>query len=224
MIYAPHAYDAFRLLLTLQNVPYWRAEEAFLCDRAWQDLMHKYTSMNRFYHTLNHVGHMAAHYRRVHQKDGGYDPAVLLAILYHDYVYDVQRTDNEEESAAAATNVGTVLKFQTKTIDIAHALILSTKGVQREPTLFSDLDFGILAAEPGVYSIYISNVRREYSHVPFKTYAEERTKILKQLLSKPIFYNPALTLGQAKAEEIASRNINREIRQLAEGQDPLNPE
>lgn len=57
----------------------------------------------RYYHNLDHMTDMFGRYRAELAGDSDVDElhkhAILCAIVYHDAVYDVKRSDNEEESA-----------------------------------------------------------------------------------------------------------------------------
>jgi predicted metal-dependent HD superfamily phosphohydrolase len=75
------------------------------------ELLQAYSEPNRKYHTIEHIGSLLRqledHGHAVVDRD-----AVVLAMLFHDVVYDPLRHDNEERSAALAGARLAFLGFQ----------------------------------------------------------------------------------------------------------------
>ena len=79
-------------------------------DAILAELVVAYGETHRHYHTLEHVAALLQLLGKY--GDGIADrDAVVLAILFHDAVYDPSRQDNEEASAAFATERLGALSF-----------------------------------------------------------------------------------------------------------------
>jgi predicted metal-dependent HD superfamily phosphohydrolase len=78
-------------------------------DRAnelWQEVVAAHTSSSRHYHTLQHLEDLHAKLSEIKASLQNFD-AVLLAIVYHDFVYRVSRKDNGAKCGGdARTDVG----------------------------------------------------------------------------------------------------------------------
>lgn len=76
-----------------------------LSHRIWQAVQESYGAPTRHYHNLQHLHEMLAWLERaaaVGALPSPLPPAVVLAVFFHDIVYDAQRHDNEEASALLA--------------------------------------------------------------------------------------------------------------------------
>jgi predicted metal-dependent HD superfamily phosphohydrolase len=65
------------------------------CERVFAELVKRYSSPERHYHTLMHIEAMLELLPQP-------SPALVLAVWFHDAVYDTHSADNEERSAALA--------------------------------------------------------------------------------------------------------------------------
>lgn len=76
-----------------------------LSHRIWQAVQESYGAPTRHYHNLQHLHEMLAWLERAAAAGAlpsPQPPAVVLAVFFHDIVYDAQRHDNEEASALLA--------------------------------------------------------------------------------------------------------------------------
>ena len=136
-----------------------------------------------------------------------------MAIFGHDYVYNVNATDNEEQSAKIIINwIG---KRFFKTSEYFTNLLLTTKhgnqiATTDEEKLIADLDLSILGTfDEATWKNYCANIRQEYSSFTDEEYDNGRIEFLKNLLNRErifqtdFFYN--------SFEEQARQNIKRWI-------------
>ena len=172
----------------------------------WPAIVAAYGEPWRHYHTLDHIAAVVAEFLPL--RDRFEDPdAALLALFFHDIVYDPARSDNEERSADALSAVLT-----GSTADLACAHILATKkheACTADAALVVDIDMAILAAPWPDYLRYAENVAREYLPVyGIEAYAAGRCEMfLKPVQDRRVF----LTEVFAPREAAAQRNIRDEL-------------
>ena len=137
---------------------------------------------------------------------------LLLALFYHDAVYNVLRSDNEAQSAALATSHLQAIGFPSARLERCQAHILATKGhaAAQDPdtALFTDADLSVLGAPWEDYQQYAQNIRREYGLFPDIVYRPGRRKVLEHFLAMPPIYKTPVF--QAEREERARENLQRE--------------
>ena len=181
----------------------------------WHDLLEYYNSPNRFYHNLDHIKELlelaAQHREKFHKYD-----EVLFAIFYHDTVYDVSSTHNEEKSARVAELSLENLNLTQPQLDFITEAILATKkhGQHSDPdiNLLLDLDLSILASDWHKYDLYRHQIRKEYSIFPDLFYKPGRKRILQQLLNHPRIYKTDSFYHLH--EKTARQNLQRELSYL----------
>ena len=176
-----------------------------------------YGETHRHYHTLEHI---AALLRLVDKHGSGIADrdAVVLAILFHDAVYNPSRQDNEKASAVLAAERLGALSFPGELVRKISRYILATEhgsgaDVLADPDLaiLLDFDLSVLAASPGEYLAYAEDIRREYAQYPDAIYRPGRQRVLQNFLEQENIYRVeplrALWERQARAniaDEIAS--------------------
>jgi predicted metal-dependent HD superfamily phosphohydrolase len=105
------------------------------------ELLRAYSEPNRLYHAIEHIGSLLSqleeHGNAVIDSD-----AVVLAILFHDVVYNPLRQDNEEKSAALAGARLAFLGFPGGVIAKVEQYINGTKHAQDFVT--GDCDLAVL--------------------------------------------------------------------------------
>jgi predicted metal-dependent HD superfamily phosphohydrolase len=157
----------------------------------WSALIAAWSEPHRRYHDL---AHLAAVLGLVGQlAEAADDPdAVRLAAWYHDVVYDPERSDNEQVSAARA-RAGLRGLVTDERLDEVERLVLLTAGHDPEPgdangAVLSDADLAVLAAPPEAYAAYASAVRLEYGHLSDEVFTGGRIAVLEHLLALPALY------------------------------------
>ncbi|MEO6366182.1 MAG: hypothetical protein ABIO38_09085 [Luteimonas sp.] len=154
----------------------------------------------RAYHNVHHVEAVLGHYDAVAGGPGWNQPCeAYLAVLYHDAIYDVGRSDNEARSAElAGVHVARWLRDSGIDVGVVKRLINLTAhhgkwspsdfaGDGRAPdtTHFLDCDMAILGAEPDEFDAYDRGIAAEYrGSVPGFLFNASRRRFLKQLLAR----------------------------------------
>lgn len=192
------------------------AAEPEPAEKCLQEIYRKYRTSGRHYHTLVHIRDLlllSAEFR-----NSLADPDLVdAAILYHDIVYNVWRTDNEERSAALARKrlgslnmpVGKVEKVELFIIAThLHSLPPDLTG-DRDAQFFLDFDMAVLGAAWEHYFNYIRQIRREYHIYPEMLYRSGRRKFLQNSLQAPVlFHTPEFrSIYELKARENMAREL-----------------
>lgn len=189
------------------------------CGDMWtsfEDLKNRYNEGYRAYHTFDHLCMMFKEmYKNFnllnHFKiDEG---VMLIAIFYHDAVYDPKRNDNEEKSVEFFKNSVLYPVLSERNQELVIRMILDSKHIS-EPSfitsqLFCDLDLSILGQEPDIFDKYENNIRTEYSFVSESDYRKGRIAFLSSLLKRENIYSTADF--REKYENKARKNIKRLI-------------
>lgn len=178
----------------------------------WQTINKAYGEQHRHYHALSHVAHLIADFERV---CGGFDDpdTALLALIFHDIVYDPARRDNEEKS-------GDLLcerlsgEISESRLERACRHIVSTRTHvatdDADTNLVLDLDMAILGAAWPDYLGYARGVWREYQPV----YGEEAYRTGRiGLFLEPTLGRERIFLTDvfSKFEASARENLRREL-------------
>lgn len=180
----------------------------------------RYAEPHRRYHTWPHIEQLFTEYRSVAGQIVHHQ-AVLYALLYHDAVYAVPSSTNEEDSAVLmldelGPHAAPVL------LDLAARIIRATRhhlvedvapGAQaHDCSLFLDMDMSILGADEERYHIYAAQIREEYAVVPDAAYKAGRARILTEFLDRPRLYFSAHYFE--RLETRARANILKELQAL----------
>lgn len=184
-------------------------------------LTQRYQEPHRAYHGMAHIeallqGQLAHRdLIRDHQ-------AVMLAIWFHDAVYDTRGQDNEERSALLAGDMLAQAGAAPALIDSVQRKVRATHRHEwtdgdTDTAVFLDLDLGILAASSEAYDRYASQIAQEYNWVPEPAYKAGRAKVLQAFLDRHhVYFTPAL---RALWEAQARANVQREIKALVASSD-----
>jgi predicted metal-dependent HD superfamily phosphohydrolase len=183
-----------------------------LFDQCWQELTKNYTHKSRHYHSIVHIENMLRLAEINKSKVEDWDTFVM-AIFYHDAIYKVLKSDNEEQSALLFEKRMTQINFPISQITYGKELILATKHHQiseNETTnLLIDIDLSILGADWEAYFEYTQQIRREYSIYPDLLYKPGRKKVLQRFLERDFIYK---TEDFREKNEVQARgNLQKEI-------------
>lgn len=193
----------------------------------WEALRAAYATPPRAYHGFAHVQDVLRHYAEVDAGPGWRRPReVLLAVLYHDAVYEAAARDNEARSAQLAREhiarwlpaagidadrvaalIGLTARhgtFQPADLDGADA------GDGEDARLFLDCDMAILGADPAAFDAYDRGIAAEYrGHVPDWLFRVNRRRFLKGLLARErIFLSDHF---HARLDASARNNLRRAV-------------
>ena len=204
---------AFAKLLQVYEIDYQTIADC------WQNIVTHYQQPHRHYHTLHHIQALLEQFDGI--KDQLKQPeSVLLAIFYHDVIYQTQdkpAMSNERQSAAyfiAELGGFLPIDLQNRVVE----LIIATEKHELADTndsdmaYFLDMDLRILGQTDLVYQAYCQKIRLEYQYVAKVLYNFSRKKALKRFLDRKRLYFTERFSTQY--EQQARQNIKSEIKTL----------
>jgi len=197
--------DAQKILLKDEFQRAFAAAKLVPPKGVFEALADRYSEPHRAYHTLQHIAECLGHLKSVRNVP----PAAAIALWFHDAIYDPQRNDNEERSAAWAKTV----LGKGALADQVEKMILATK--QGVPTIdvfertVADIDLAILAAPEPRYSEYEAQLRQEYAYLDNAAYRAGRFKLLRSFSDRVyLFGSPEFRNLETRARKNIERSIN----------------
>lgn len=171
-------------------------------------LLSAYSEPQRHYHSQQHLAECLGHFQQVRhlaEQPG----EVALALWFHDAVYDVRGTANEQQSADWALRVLRAAGAGEGVQQRVERLILATRHdatpTRGDEQLLVDIDLAILGATPERFAEYDRQVRAEYSWVPGLVYAVKRKAVLRSFLARQAIYSTSYF--HARYEQQARANL-----------------
>jgi predicted metal-dependent HD superfamily phosphohydrolase len=179
------------------------------------ELIARWSSPGRHYHTLDHLAACLGDFRPTRLL--ARDPlAVELALWCHDAVHDPRRDDNETISAELGRTLAAQAGWPCERAAAVAGLVLAT--MHRQPpadddaALLLDVDLAILGAAPAAFAAYEAAVRAEYAWVDEATFRRVRAGILARFLVREPLYR--LRWFQVRYEAQARANLRASIAAL----------
>lgn len=184
-----------------------------------------YATPPRAYHDFGHVAEVLRHYAEVAAGPGWVQPReVVLAVLYHDAIYQAGQGDNEARSARWA--IDEIARWLPDAgIDaarVASLIELTARHGHHAPGDFDadaaaadvrhflDCDMAILGAEPARFDAYDRAIATEYRSVmPAWLFRFNRRRFLQGLLARDRIY--LSDFFHARLDENARRNLRRAL-------------
>lgn len=199
---------------------YWRwAHTAIGLKPSWKELRHVfdlYETEGRHYHTLQHIYECLMFMRKMFPMER--HPVVVMALIYHDCIYDVRSKVNEELSAEEFRRYASGF-YSERFVTIGNDLILATKGhlpaERGMKQIMLDCDLHILAAPWPKYKSYAKGVWGEYSVFGKDGYIKGRTAFLEGAAETIRFSSPQMQAMNA----IAQNNLKMELTWLRSAPD-----
>lgn len=181
----------------------------------WIEIEKNYSNSNRHYHNLNHLESLLVELIPFQNRFENWD-VVIFAIAYHDVIYKVLKSDNEEKSAEFAVKKLKGISFPGELIKRCESLILATKkheNADEEINLFTDADLSILGSTPEIYKTYATLIRKEYNVYRDFMYNPGRKKVLRHFLKMDrIFKSKEFS---ERYEQSARLNLSEELESLS---------
>ncbi len=186
-----------------------------LINVLWKEIEKQYTGRKRHYHNLTHLEKLITILQEYQAQVLDWD-SLLLAVFYHDIVYNVLKSNNEEKSAALAAARLAGIGYPAEKITHCGLLILATKnhnaGTAADTNLFTDADLSILGQSPEVYRQYCAQIRKEYAVYPDILYKPGRIKVIHHFLQMERIFKTEVFFS--RFETRAKENLQWELNQL----------
>lgn len=149
-------------------------------QKVFNKLIAAYSEKQRAYHTLQHLYECLVLLESI-RSDLNDVNAVLLALWFHDAVYDPQAKDNELKSAELFEQY----LAQDLSIDIVEKIKLWIIATQKHEAtneldlqFLLDIDLAILAASSDRFAEYERQIQKEYAWVDPDIYLIKRKQVL----------------------------------------------
>lgn len=181
----------------------------------FDDLRARLGEPHRHYHDAHHVAACVT-MAEAHASHAPHPHDVVLALLFHDAIYDPRANDNEARSAELADAALTTLGATKETRARVRGLVMATAGheagVDRDAQLVLAADLAILGSDETTFALFETQIREEYAFVPDDAYRAGRARVLASFVLRPRIYAvPAI--GDAR-EARARTNLERAIARL----------
>lgn len=172
-------------------------------------LIAAYSEKQRAYHTVQHIYECLILFESIRSELNDAH-AVVLAIYFHDVIYDPQAKDNELKSAelfeqymAQDLTVNTVQKIKQWILATQKHIPTDELDLQ----FLLDIDLAILAATPERFMQYEQQIQQEYAWVDPEVYSIKRKEVLAQFYqSEPLYQT---TYFQQNFELRAKQNLKQ---------------
>ena len=152
----------------------------------------RYREPHRRYHTLQHLGECLGLFK-IARSLSFCAAEVEVALWFHDAIYDVKRSDNEEQSAEWAKTAIVRSGASVEAATLVHSLVMVTKHTRMprgpEEQLLVDIDLSVLGSNKERFAEYERQIREEYAHVPDLLFKRRRREILASFLDRPRIYS-----------------------------------
>lgn len=187
-----------------------------LISDSWAEIVSAYQSAERYYHDLNHISDMLNLWKQ-YQSHLQYPEILALCIWFHDMVYQVNRKDNEQQSAERALHYLEQSSLSSTALSNVYQSILATQHHQlsfdyQDLAYLLDFDLAVLGRDWDSYVEYTEQIRKEYSIYPDEMYRPGRRKVLERFLARENLYFTAF--AQAEWESQARSNLKMELSSL----------
>ncbi|GAB2509417.1 HD domain-containing protein [Nocardiopsis aegyptia] len=183
------------------------------------ELLDRWSEPHRRYHTVAHLRDTLAAAERLRAEARDHD-AVRYALWFHDAVYEGRPLEDEEESAALARRLLTLMGTPSALVAEVSRLVLLTRTHRPEAgdadgAVVCDADLSVLAGTPDAYLTYAAAIRAEYGHVPDDAFRQGRLGVLRDLLAAPHLYRTRY--GREHWEARARSNLLAEVHRWESG-------
>ena len=199
----------------IETISHYEHEQRIIAPM-WTEIETHYSGEHRHYHNLVHLQKMLEHLLAVKDQIHHWHE-VVLALCYHDIIYESLQHNNEEESAALAEKRLSLLAMHHTSVKLIANLILATKKHElhedNDVNFFTDADLSILGADAATYDQYAADIRKEYAAVPDVFYVSGRISVLNHFLKMPALFKTAHFTELLEAQ--ARINLERERQSLA---------
>ncbi len=183
---------------------------------AYEELLARYSEPWRKYHTLQHLRECIAIFESARYL-AAHPAEVEAGLWFHDAVYELQGSDNEEQSAHLAQRMLSNGGAPDEVGARVAALVLVTKHTASpedpDEQLLVDIDLSILGATEPRFAEYERQIREEYSLVPEVMFREKRRAILQSFIARPRIYSTQHFFGLLERQ--ARVNLMRVVGQNA---------
>jgi len=180
-----------------------------------QQLTQRYAESHRAYRGIGHIETLLQG-QFAHRDLIKVQRAVMLAIWFHNAIYDTHQHDNEERCAALAGEMLTQAGAEPALIESVQRKVRATRRHEwtdgdPDTAVFLDLDLGILAASPEAYDRYAGRWPRSTAGCPSRPTNKAEPRFCKPLWTglRSVSRRPCGSCGKSRPAPICSANWPR---------------
>lgn len=177
------------------------------------ELTRRYTEPHRRYHDLRHIADMLCKGAALELSD-----EQVMAIWFHDAIYEPGSKSNEADSAKLAVGKLTGAGWESARVKVVEKIVLDTCGHVpsiEESKKVLDLDLSTLGGTWESYARNGQNIREEFANVSEEDWNAGRGAWLESMISRErLFWTP---WGEPLEAE-ARANLQRDLELLRAGQ------
>lgn len=181
----------------------------------WDEIKKHYSNRNRYYHNLQHLENILNQLSEIRTEINNWN-VILFSLFYHDVIYDVSSSINEEKSAELAIKRMFEISVSENEIELCKEIILATKShtisTNNDINYFTDADLSVLGQPWEIYSNYYKDIRKEYGIYPEPVYNSGRKKVIKHFLEMERIFKTEFFYN--KFENQAKINLLNEFKTL----------
>jgi len=185
-------------------------------QQTYSALDNAYSEKHRSYHTQHHINacldmldSCLLNLSRIHELE--------MAFWFHDAVYKIYSSTNEEDSALWAVGFLEQNQVESESISRIRQYILDTKHdavtTSLEAGAVVDIDLAILGSESENYDQFEKAIAYEYKIVPGIMYRKKRRQVLCSFINREYIYQTEYYRDHY--EDRARLNLKRAIDQLS---------
>lgn len=181
-------------------------------------IVNAYTEPDRYYHNLNHIVRM---FNIAKEHDIHLTEEQVMAIWFHDYVYNVPRSDisNEKLSASVALSYMEYGNYDNTFIEDVVTIIEDTE--REEPTI----QLSNIVIDLDLYDLhdnlkYIENgklIRKEYSCFSDKEFINGRISWINSMLKRKSIY-VSDRFNNSVMNNAVIENLKKDLKRLENGE------
>lgn len=177
----------------------------------WEEVKTSYSEKGRHYHNLQHLTDMHGELVEVKKRISDFS-SLVLALVYHDFIYRAKSSDNEAQSASYAEKIMFECNIPYAVMKKVSTLIHATKTHQgfldQDGLFFLDADISVLGKDSATYLSYSAAIRKEFKMYPDFLYKPGRRKVIAHFLEMDRIYKTDYFYH--KYEEQARKNLLHE--------------
>jgi predicted metal-dependent HD superfamily phosphohydrolase len=172
----------------------WSRQQSNVFDGSqivYQQLLNAYNESHRVYHNLTHIHRCLALFDQVSALFENPD-AVELAIWFHDVIYKIEDSQNEQFSANLFMTLTDGL-FNNEFRDTVYQHIMATRHntspiTNSDTKLMVDIDLSSFGLPWDEFLNDNKSVRAELNHIPDEDYNRKQMSFQLSLLNQPSFF------------------------------------
>jgi predicted metal-dependent HD superfamily phosphohydrolase len=149
----------------------------------------RYSDLFRVYHSPKHLVNCFDILSKLFPNEK-LDPAIRLALFFHDAVYNTTATDNEAQSCALLDKLLPDVDESIRNDAKSYIMVTSShQPFNEQSKIVIDCDLAILGSLPEEYEAYEAAIREEYYFVPQDLYVSGRAKVMSKFANKEFVFS-----------------------------------